>query len=110
MIGRACQSCSARYVSARLHGHLDLLCFFPAVLIIWGVEWLISGAGLARWRGCGLRLGVLAVVQLLFYEEILVLTVVIAATVGVVLLLKHQEWGATRHHGADGDRGGGPPS
>ena len=38
------------YVSARLHGHLDLLCFFPSVLIIRDVERLLSGTGLTRWR------------------------------------------------------------
>jgi hypothetical protein len=80
------------YVSARLHGHLDLLCFFPAVLIIREVERLISGTGLARWRPSGLRIGVLAVVELLCCEEILVLTAVIVATVGVVLLASRQEW------------------
>ena len=80
------------YVSARLHGHLDLLCFFPSVLIIREVERLISGTGLARWRPLGLRIGLLAVVQLLCYEEILVLTVVIVATVGIGLALRCQEW------------------
>ena len=80
------------YVSARLHGHLDLLCFFPAVLIIREVERLISGTGLARWRPLGLRIGLLAVVQLLCYEEILVLTAVIVATVGIGLALRCQEW------------------
>ena len=80
------------YVSARLHGHLDLLCFFPAVLIIREVERLVSGTGLARWRPLGLRIGVLAVVQLLCCEEILLLTAVIVATVGVVLVVRHQEW------------------
>ncbi len=80
------------YVSARLHGHLNLLYFFPAVLIVREVERLVSGRGFAGWRWPGLRIGALAVVQLLCCEEVLALAAVVLATVGVVLVLRHTEW------------------
>jgi hypothetical protein len=80
------------YVSARLHGHLNLLYFFPVVLIIREVEGLVSRHGLERWKWSGLRIGALAVVQLLCCEEVLALAAVILATVGVVLVLRHPQW------------------
>lgn len=80
------------YVSARLHGHLNLLYFFPAVLIIREVERAVTGNGLARWRRSGLRIGTLATVQLLCCEEVLALAAVVLATAGVVLALKYREW------------------
>jgi hypothetical protein len=80
------------YVSARLHGHLNLLYFFPVVLMVREIEKLLSTGGLARWRGAGVRIGLLAVVELLCCEEVLVLAAVALATVGLVLGLRNLPW------------------
>lgn len=80
------------YVSARLHAHLNLLYFFPAVLMVREVEKLLSPAGLERWKSSAVRLGLLALVELLCCEEVLTLLGVLMATVGLALALRNGQW------------------
>lgn len=80
------------YVSARLQGHLNLLYFFPVLLIAREVEKLLAPGGLERWRQRAAWLGVLALVELLCSEEVLTLAVVVGATVSVALVLKNRQW------------------